>query len=182
MNKARKQTKVITVLLVVGVILYVIFSVVWVLIEETGIIDFEDKQVYTLEVVEGLEKLSKQDKRLKEMEIELGDNEVAYLTNILIDNQDTEEISYLSIDAEDQDGNYISCAMVDPYDYYSVGSRSVIPAGVSRAVPVIVTLYKDSMEEIESINFYRWDSDGDEEKVCTISMDEVVNEDHKIRK
>ena len=174
MNTARKQTKVVTAIIVVIAVAAIAIGFMAGFIKEMQ--DAEYEQVYALQEVESIEKLSKKDKRLEEMGIVPSDNEVLYLANLLVENQDTEEINYLSFDAEDQDGNYIPCQSLDPYSNYDVGSRSVIPAGVSRSIPVVLTLYKESMEEVESISFYRWDSDGDEEKVCTISMDEIQEE------
>lgn len=175
MNQARKQAKTVTTILVLIVILCTAAGIVSGVVSEIFPVQ-EAEQNYTLESVEDIEKISKKDKRLKANGVEPGENEVVYLMNILVNNQDTEEISYLSIDAEDQDGNYISCTVLDPYGNFDMGSRSVIPAGVSRKLPVAVSLYREEISNIKSINFYRWDSKGDEKKVCTVLMDEVMEQ------
>ncbi len=174
MNNARKQTKVVTLIVVILSVMCAVAGVVIGFWEEYN--STEHKQNYTLESVEHIEKISGKDKRLKAMDLEPGEDESVYLIDILVANQDTEEINYLSIEAQDQDGEYISCVVLDPYGFYDVGSRSVIPAGTSRNVPVIVTLSDEEKNNIESIDFYRWDSEGDEEKVCTILMDEILSE------
>ena len=172
MSNARKQTKIVTIILVIVVIFCLVAGIAVGLLEELSY--SQDELNYTLEAIGKIEKMSKKDKRLKAVDIEPEEDEVVYLVNILVNNKDTEEISYLSIDAQDQDGNYVSCTVLDPYAFFDTGSRSVIPAGISRNVPVVVILSKEEVKSIESIDFYRWDSEGDEKKVCTISVDELV--------
>lgn len=174
MSDARKQTKAITMILVFIVIFCVVAGFSVALFEELS--DTEGVQDYTLESVEHIEKLSNKDKRLKSIDMKPEQDEIVYLMDIRVTNQDTEEINYLSIEAQDQDGDYISCVVLDPYGSFDVGSRSVIPAGVSRNVPVVVVMSEEERNNTESIDFYRWDSEGDEKKVCTIFMDEILAE------
>lgn len=116
----------------------------------------EDEVDYRFAQVESVEKLESTDERLAVQGLRFGDDENYYLVGVRIDNYYSEDVAYMRLGAEDQNGEYISCTKVQYYgrDVSNYNMFEYIPAGTSVVNYYIINFSDYKADSVESIRLY----------------------------
>lgn len=140
----------------------------------------ETKQAVTLCSVTSIMKLSKKDMLAKRVAQHMAGDYQYFLCSIEVENESDAAVDYLSIDAMDQNSNYLSCFPIDYYQDIKTANEDaetedcygtmVIPEYSTSQYDVILAVEEEQLKDMETLVFFEWTfEDTDEDVISEVS-------------
>lgn len=95
---------------------------------------------------------------LKDLDVYEG--EAYYLAELTLDNLYSNDIRYLSIYVQNQDGYELRCHSMDYYDSAEGKGQNVIPAGARGKKTYVISLSESELEDLDTLIFFERSGEG----------------------
>ncbi|BBF43072.1 hypothetical protein lbkm_1758 [Lachnospiraceae bacterium KM106-2] len=128
---------------------------------------------YEIQRICSIKPIAWNDERIKQSNIHARKGDKYYVVMVEIQNKYCDPLHYISLYAKNQDDRDFICDFLtysDDSKNSGYESDSIIPAGVTKAVPYVISIDVGDLKNTKSITLYEWTSDKDKAKEVTMEV------------